>query len=309
MSFGRHLLPIKIVVAAVTVSLVTIALITPPLAGATVKHSTLPPTCRPAQLKPSMSPPHGRYSASAGFKATLWFRNTGAKCTMGVDNVPVQGVSGPSHTPVGVGSLSGAVAYPPIVLARGDRAYASVSISSISTTAFKEMERKNGSSCDPKFADGIEVESNPAVRGDSWPSHFFALPERVPICTGNFFNVGAGVIQKLLTPAQTRQAAYRAAANEMRDYLYNWHLMGPGAASKLYLVPSQRNSTVKLESGTLLRYHSYTWKSRNDFTMLMSLDLHFVGWHGAWNAGENDRFVTFTKSSNGQTLMTLNTGP
>jgi hypothetical protein len=61
------------------------------------------------------------------------------------------------------------------------------------------MVRGHGSSCDPKYADGIEVESNPAVRGESWPSHHFALPERVPICTKDYFNVAAGVIQKAST--------------------------------------------------------------------------------------------------------------
>jgi hypothetical protein len=256
-----------------------------------------------------MSAPQGTYSVSAGFKATLWFQNTGATCTLIVDNVPVEGVSGPTHTPVGVGSISGAVAYPPIVLANRDRAYASVSLGSISTAAFKKMVREHGSSCAPKYADGIEVVSNPAVRNDPWPSHYFALPERVPICTKDYFNVAAGVIQKLLTPAQARQAAYEAAANELQDYFNYWHLVGPVTASKLFLVPIQRDGTVKLASGKVLNYHPYSWKSANDFTLLMSLDLHFEGWHGAWNEGQNDRFVTFTRAAHGQPLlMELNTG-
>jgi hypothetical protein len=304
-----HLRPNKFVVAAVTGALLAISLFTAPRASATVKNATLPPTCRPAQLRPSMSPPQGTYSAADGFKATLWFQNTGATCRLIVDNVPIQGVSGPSNTPVSVGSVSGAVAYPPIVLANGDRAYASVSIGSISTEAFKKLVREHGSSCDPKYADGIEVESNPAVRDDSWPSHYFALPEQVPICTKDYFNVAAGVIQKLLTPAQARQVAYEHAANELQDYLNYWHLVGPSTASKLFLVPSQRDSTVKLASGKVLSYHPYSWKSQSDFTLLMSLDLHFNGWHGAWNVGKNDRFVTFTRASNGQQLMALNTGP
>jgi hypothetical protein len=257
-----------------------------------------------------MSPPQGTYSASAGFKATLWFKNTGATCTLIVDNVPVQGVSGPSHTPVGVGSMSGAVAYPPIVLAKGDRAYASVSIGSISTAAFKKLVHEHGSSCVPKYADGIEVVSNPAVRSDSWPSHYFALPERVPICTKDYFNVAAGVIQRLLTPAQARRAAYKVAAIELQDYFNYWHLAGPVTASKLFLVPSQRDGTVKLARGKVLSYHPYSWKTENDFTLLMSLDLHFEGWDGAWNEGKNDRFVTFTRATQGQPLlMELNTGP
>ncbi len=143
-----------------------------------------------------MSPTRGTYSVSVGFKATLWFQNTGTTCTLSVNNVPVEGVSGPSHTPIGVGSLSGAVAYPPIVLTNGERAYARVWITSISTAAFKKMVREHGSSCGPKYADGIEVMSNPAVRTDSWPSRYFALPELVPICTKDYFNVTAGVIRK-----------------------------------------------------------------------------------------------------------------
>jgi hypothetical protein len=310
MSFARSQQSKKFVVAAVTFALLSISPFTAPLANATAKHATMPPTCRPAQLRPSMSPPQGTYSASAGFKATLWFENTGATCTLGVDNVPVKGVSGPSHTPVGVGSLSGAVYCQPIVLANGDRAYASVSIGSISTPAFKKMVREHGSSCSPKYADGLEVESNPAVRNDSWPTHYFALPERVPICTKDYFNVAAGVIQKLLTPAQARQAAYKVAANELQDYFNYWHLVGPVTASKRFLVPSQRGGAVKLASGKVSSYHASTWKSQNDFTLLMSLNLHFEGRHGAWNEGKNDRFVTFTKSPHGQPfLMELNTGP
>jgi hypothetical protein len=181
-----------------------------------------------------MSPPRGTYSASAGFKATLWFKNSGATCTLIVDNVPIEGVSGPSHTPVGVGSLSGAVAYPPMVLANGDRAYASVSIGSISTASFKKTVREHGSSCVPKYADGIEVVSNPAVRGDSWPSHYFALAERVPICTKDYFNVAAGVIQKLLTPSQTRQAAKKGETTGLIQACKGADLAGAFAHSDLY---------------------------------------------------------------------------
>ena len=310
MSFALRQHLNKFVVAAVTVALLSISPFSTPLASATTKPAAMPPTCRPAQLRPSMSPPQGTYSTSAGFKATLWFTNTGATCTLIVDNVPVQAVNGPSHTPIGVGSLSGAVAYPPIVLGNAERAFASVSIGSISTVAFKKTVREHGSSCAPKYADGIEVESNPAVRNDSWPSHYFAMPQRVPICTKDYFNLATGVIQKLLTPAQARQAAYKAAANELQDYLNYWHLVGPATASKLFLVPSQRDGTVKLASGQVLKYHPYVWKSANHFTLLISLDLHFGGWHDAWSQGKNDRFVTFTRASRAQPfLMELNTGP
>jgi hypothetical protein len=212
MSFSRRQHTIVFIATALVAALPTAPFLVPPASAAT-KHTTLPPICRPAQLRPSMSPSHGTYSASSGFRATLWFEDTGARCTLTVDNVPVEGVSGPSHVPVGVGSVSGAVGYPPMVLSNGDRAYATVSIGSISTGAFKKLVREHGSSCDPKYADGLEVESNAAVRDDSWPSHYFALPERVPICTKDYFNVAAAVIQKASTasgPASPNTFCYPA---------------------------------------------------------------------------------------------------
>ncbi len=195
MSLAPRQQRIRIVTFVVGMLLLVIPLTTP-LAGATTKHATSPPICRPGQLLPSMSPLKGTYSSSAGFRATLWFQNADGACTLFVDDVPVQAVSGPSRTPVGIGSLSGAVAYPSLVLAHGALAYASVSIGSISTAAFKKMMREHGSSCSPKYADGIEVVSNLKVRSDSWPSHYFALPEQVPVCTKDYFNITAGVIAK-----------------------------------------------------------------------------------------------------------------
>lgn len=311
MSIVRHQkLLNELIVTAVTGALLSLSLFTAPLAGATTKRAALPPTCRPAQLRVSMSPSQGTYSPAAGFQATLWFQNTGAKCALSVDNVPVQAVSGPSHQPVGLGSVSGLVAYQPIVLAHGDRAFASVSIESISTPEIKKLMHKHGSSCAPKYADGIEVVASPTVPGNSWLSHYFALSERVPVCTLDYFNVTAAVIEKLLTPAQTRQVTYKAAASDVQDYLNYWHLAGPAIASKQFLVSSQQGGTVKLASGQVLSYHSYSWKSANEFTLLVSLSLHFSGSRGAWNEGKNDRFVTFTRASQGrQFLMAFNTGP
>jgi len=199
MSLAHHPTLNQLVVTFVVGISLSASSLTAPVASAATKHSPLPATCRPTQLFPSMSPSKGTYSPSAGFRATLWFQNTGGTCTLSVDNVPVQAVSGPSHTPVGLGSLSGAVAYSPIVLTHRARAFASVSIGSISTPSIKKLMRQHGSSCAPKYADGIEVVSNPSVRSDSWPSHYFALATRVPVCTKDYFNVAAGVIMKSLT--------------------------------------------------------------------------------------------------------------
>ncbi len=181
---------------AIVAVLLSMTSLTTASLGASSRPATSPATCRPSQLLPSMSPPRGTYSSSAGFRATLWFKNTGATCAPIVDNVPVQAVSGPSHRPVGISSLSGTVAYPMLVLGNGDFVYATVSIGSISTAQFKALVRVHGSSCSPKYAEGIEVLANPKIASDSWPSHYFALPERVPVCTKDYFNVSAGVIEK-----------------------------------------------------------------------------------------------------------------
>ncbi len=184
---------------AVTVIVGVLLAVTPlttPSLGASPNSATSPATCRSSQLRVSMSPPRGTYASSAGFRATLWFKNTGAACAPIVDNVPVQAVSGSTHRPVGISSLSGTVAYPKLVLGHGGFVYATVSIGSISTAQFKALVRVHGSSCSPKYADGIEVLANPRVASDSWPSHYFALPERVPVCTKDYFNVSAGVIEK-----------------------------------------------------------------------------------------------------------------
>ena len=195
----------------ILVVLVAALLLLAPLAAtradAAAKRTTIPPTCRSSQLRPSLSPPQGTYSPSNDFQATIRFQNIGATCTLTVDNVPVQAVSGRSHKPVGFGSMSGVVAYPPLILNHGDRAFSKVSIGSISTPAFKKMVREHGSSCGPKYADGIEVISNSAVRTDSWPSHYFVLPEKVSICTKDYFNVAAGVIKKMPSPGGVRSSA------------------------------------------------------------------------------------------------------
>lgn len=255
-----------------------------------------------------MSPPQGAYSSSAGFRATLWFKNTSATCSLSPDNVPVQAVQGSSRQRVGRGSVSGLVAYLPIVLAHDDRAFASVWIGSISTPAFKTMAREQGFSCSLNDADRLKVVSNATVRADPWPPQYFALSERAAVSTKDYSNVPTGVIEKLPTPAQERHVSYQAAVSEAQDYLNYWHLVGP--AAKQFWVGSQRNSTVKLSNGNVLSYHTYSWKSANEFTLLVSLNLHFSDSPGAWNEGTNDCFVTFIRTSQDQQfLMACDAGP
>jgi hypothetical protein len=47
-----------------------------------------------------------------------------------------------------------------------------------------------------------------------------------------------------------------------------------------------------------------SWRSLDDFTLLVTLDLHFPP-HGAlaWNQGRNERFVHFSRGSHAQTYQ------
>jgi len=161
-------------------------------AGATSRHRVTAPTCRASQMRTSLVFSRGPYSPSRGFRATLWYTNIGATCSLSVDNVPLEAVSGPQRTPVG-SSLSGAVAYPLMTLTRAQRAFAPVFISSITSRAFRKLVREHGGSCGPRYADAIELASPPH---SWWPARYFVLPEKVPVCTKDYNNVAAGVITK-----------------------------------------------------------------------------------------------------------------
>jgi hypothetical protein len=107
-----------------------------------------------------------------------------------------------------------------------------------------------------------------------------------------------------------RQATYVRAVSELKSYLVAWRQTGPFEASNDYLVRSQQGGKVKLLSGSLTSYTPYSWSSKDVFTLLVDLDLHFSGWPGALNVGHNDRFVTFTWSKlRHRYLMEFKTGP
>ena len=51
----------------------------------------------------------------------------------------------------------------------------------------------------------------------------------------------------------------------------------------------------------LIDYQVDSWQSSNDFTLFVSLELHFApGSATAWNEGHNDRFVRFSRQSGSQ---------
>jgi len=183
-NWGAHL----VVAGAVVLS----GLVLTSPAGATSRHRPIAPTCRASQMRTSLVFSRTPYAPSRGLRATLWYTNSGATCSLSVDNVPLEAVSGPQRTPVG-SSLSGAVAYPLMTLTHAQRAFAPVSISSITSRAFRKAVREHGGPCGPRYADAIELVSPPH---SWWPARYFVLSEKVPVCTKGYDNVAAGVITK-----------------------------------------------------------------------------------------------------------------
>ena len=111
--------------------------------------------------------------------------------------------------------------------------------------------------------------------------------------------------------SQDRSQVYSAAIAELHDYLSVWHEQGRSVASERFLVSGQRGGgDYKLRRGKVVSYQPYRWVSGNQFTLLVTLDLHFTGSPGAWNQGRNDRFVTFFRpTGRGPYLLQFATSP
>ena len=268
-------------------------------------HPSTMPACHPSQMSVSLVLPRAPYSPNRGFHATVWYANAGATCYVSPDNLMYEAVSGPKHTVVG-SSLSGTVAYQSFILQHGQRAYAAITISSITTPAFKQLVRTHGGSCTPKLADAIVL----LGLGAKWPPKYFALPEKVPVCTTDYFNVAGNVIAKKLTPAEADQATIKAAVTSLQDFLNLWSAEGFAAATTQFHVPSSRvMNAYKLQRGVVTSWRQVAWTSSNRFTLLVSIDLHFSGSSGPWNDGGNDRYVTFYRSSSSSAWrMSINSG-
>jgi hypothetical protein len=263
------------------------------------------PTCHASQMSVSLVLPTAPYSPNRGFHATVWYTNIGATCYISPNNLLYEAVSGPRHAVVG-SSLSGAVAYQSFILEHGQRSYAAITIVSISTPAFKQVVRAHGGSCTPKLADGIVL----LGLGINWPRKYFALREKVPVCTTDYFNVEGNVIAKKLTPGQAGQATMKTAISALRDFLDLWRVAGFAVAARQYHVPSSNvMNSFRLKSGAVTSWRQVVWTSSNRFTLLVRSDLHFIGSSGPWNVGDNDFYVTFTRStSSGPWRMNIFTG-
>jgi len=97
---------------------------------------------------------------------------------------------------------------------------------------------------------------------------------------------------------QGKAEAYSAAMATVNDYLAAWHQQGGAQAAQQFMVPAERGpDPILLRSGKVVSYRPFRWVSQDDFTLFVILDLHFVGFPGAWNSGSNGRFVTFTRQA------------
>jgi hypothetical protein len=122
---------------------------------------------------------------------------------------------------------------------------------------------------------------------------------------------------------------YAAAVAEVQAYFDMWAKDGPYAAAARYLVPEEQlpacatahwppasagpcGDVPVLLSGKVESGHLRSWTSSDEFTLLVTVDLHFRADPTRWNANEgtNSRFVTFTRpNAGGDYRMYLATGP
>lgn len=116
------------------------------------------------------------------------------------------------------------------------------------------------------------------------------------------------------TPSQ-RQASLTQARQEITAFLNAWAQGTYREAANTYLAASMQvpagASGPKLLSGRLINSRLDLWTNENDFVMSVNMELHFAKRDGiAWNEGNNDRFVHFTRNDPGQGFtMTFATAP
>jgi hypothetical protein len=110
-----------------------------------------------------------------------------------------------------------------------------------------------------------------------------------------------------------RAGEARAAVERIRDYLADWAANGLAHAGR-YLVADQRapagTTEPDLASGVVDSYSLRSWRSPTDFTLQVSLDLHFNGSPMTLDEGRNDLFFTVHPGGAGGTyLLQVASGP
>jgi hypothetical protein len=122
-------------------------------------------------------------------------------------------------------------------------------------------------------------------------------------------------------------AIYAAASSEIQSYLTMEVQRGPYAAAAAYLaadeqapvgadttwpMPDADPQTPVLIAGSVYSYEPSSWTSPDQFTLHVTLDLHFRGEaeRTNWREGHNTRFFTFSRqTSRTRWRMYVATGP
>ena len=115
-----------------------------------------------------------------------------------------------------------------------------------------------------------------------------------------------------VAPTGGDPAIYAAAVSEIQSYLTMEVQHGPYAAAAAYLVadeqapvgadttwpvPDADPETPMLIAGSVVSHEPWSWTSADQFTLSVTLDLHFRGDPGRanWTEGHNGQFVTFSR--------------
>ena len=122
-------------------------------------------------------------------------------------------------------------------------------------------------------------------------------------------------------------AIYAAAISEIKSYLTMEVQHGPYAAAAAYLVadeqapvgadttwpvPDADPRTSVLIAGSVYSYQPWSWTSGDQFTLSVTLDLHYRGDPGRanWSEGRNTRFFIFSRpTAQARWRMEIATGP
>jgi hypothetical protein len=109
-----------------------------------------------------------------------------------------------------------------------------------------------------------------------------------------------------------RKVAIRSGVRVVRAYLDTWRRSGLAAASQAFSVSEQQIEadvgTPRIRSGSVLGAEVWSWEPPDQFTLEVGLELHFDGDPGAWDEGDNGRFVTFTRTG-GALRLSFATSP
>ena len=122
-------------------------------------------------------------------------------------------------------------------------------------------------------------------------------------------------------------AIYAAAISEIKSYLTMEVQHGPYAAAAAYLVadeqapvgadttwpvPDADPRTPVLIAGSVYSYQPWSWTSGDQFTLSVTLDLHYRGdpRRANWSEGRNTRFFIFSRpTAQARWRMEIATGP